>query len=929
MKKFKIVLGGLLLSLALAGCRGTTSQQGTYFTVTFETGEGGTIIPDQSIRNGGKVTKPADPTRPGYLFDNAWLNGTFTWNFDVDIVTKDLTLVAKWLELSTKPSEIMTTAEPFSSKLTWRQTDAKLQDFEVAIKKNEPGASFSVLAGTTTVDDTNEVNVVTFTPEVIPQGGKYVAKITSGSEETISEELLLSGEGSLTNPYLVNEISDLVTVLDDKENKYNNKHYLQINDVLSTITNTLEITNDRKVVFGGTYDGGNYALSFTGNGGLFHEISADAVVKNLVIENTTQLYAAIDNLYPIGAVININNGLIDNVSSRAMLEDNHLQGALEVFTEVKKDDHSTGAGGIAGINSATGIIRNVTVAGAGAIKAGRGAGGVSAYNMGLIEKATVTATMPAGNQANTAKSSNTYSYGGGIAGFNFGTIQNVVVTGRVFAQSAYAAAGDGNEGKNVAFGGIAGYNEGLISKVSFARSMAAKEFISKSRATELGDVANNLGVASIHGDLYVGGIAGINAGEIASSYIGGALIGGRDFVGGVSGLTLAGSNIHHTYAFAEIAIKDDGGVKLTSANAKTSLTTYNVAPSGFDSATTFQKPLLNSDTAATWVPGDLAQPMLPVFSAADLAIVGTEFNESGTLKWQAGAVTSVDIALPNIVLPFGGTATLEYTVNPSNAPDQFTTWTSSNEAIVEIVGDGVIKGVGVGNATVTVTTRDGGFQDTIEVTVEDYVHVSEALITADHPLPKPNDSTDRPSIEVGTVITFNVEILPLDAQYKGYTITTSNSRAEANGNVVTIMPGATGVGNVSININFEDTTYPKQEYRFVTVNPVVPTEAVYEITSQSLIDLGYSLPVANGDSTTKVEITGTPVFTILVTVTSGTINTFTCASSTSRATAEYVYSDNVYTVTVTPNAANLGAFTITLTIDGNAFAYRFGTVAAV
>lgn len=928
MKKIKKVIGALLLAVVLASCN-NTSQQGTYFTVTFDTGVGGTIIPDQSVRNGGKVTKPADPTRDGYQFEGEWLNGTFAWNFDVDIVTKDLTLVAKWLELSTKPANIMTTNEPFSSNITWRQTDAKSQDFVVSIKKNEVGTEFVALDGAVVVDDSTEVNTVTFTPTAIPQGGNYLVKVTSGSEETISEELLLSGEGTLTNPYLVNEIKDVLTILDDKVNKYNNLHYLQITNVLSTITEPLEITNDRKVTFGGSYDGGNNTLSFIGNGGLFHEILSGSVVKNIVIENTTQLYAAIDNIYPIGAVTDKNNGLIENITSRAMLEDNHLQGALEVYTEVKKDDHSTGAGGIAGINTTTGVIRNVTVSGAGAIKAGRGAGGVSAYNMGLIENATITATMPAGNQANTAKSSNTYSYGGGIAGFNFGTIQNVVVTGRVFAQSAYAAAGDGNEGKNVAFGGIAGYNEGLISKVSFARSMSVKEFISKSRATELGDAANNLGVASIHGDLYVGGIAGINNGEIASSYVGGALVGGRDFVGGISGLTLANSNIHHTYAFAEIAIKDDGGIKINSPNAKTSVTTYPIAAAGFDPATTLQKPLVNSDTNLTWVPGDLAQPMLPAFTAADLAIVGSEFNESGTLKWQSGAVTGVDIALDTIVLPFGGVSTLDFTVSPTNAPDQFTTWTSSNEAIVEIVGDGVIKGVGVGSATVTVTTRDGGHQDTIEVTVEDYVHVSEAIISADHPLPKPNDSTDRPQIEVGTVITFTVEILPVDAQYKGYTISTSNSRAVADGNVVTIMPGATGVGNVSININFEDATYPKQEYRFATVMPVVPTEAVFEISSPSLVDLGYALPVANGDSTTRVDITGTPVFTILVTVTSGSITTFTSTVSNSRATAEYSLTDNVYTVTVTPDAANIGAFTITLTIDGNAFAYRFSTIAAV
>ncbi|QWB96221.1 hypothetical protein KHQ89_01900 [Mycoplasmatota bacterium] len=124
------------------------------------------------------------------------------------------------------------------------------------------------------------------------------------------------------------------------------------------------------------------------------------------------------------------------------------------------------------------------------------------------------------------------------------------VSGRVFAQSAYSTSGDGNEGKNIAIGGITGYNEGTISLSSFARSMSSKEFIDKSMATALDDSANNLGVASIHGDLYVGGITGINAGTITDTYVGGALIGGRDYVGGVAGLTLDGGEISQTYVFA-------------------------------------------------------------------------------------------------------------------------------------------------------------------------------------------------------------------------------------------------------------------------------------------------------------------------------------------------------------------------------------------
>jgi len=148
------------------------------------------------------------------------------------------------------------------------------------------------------------------------------------------------------------------------------------------------------------------------------------------------------------------------------------------------------------------------------------------------------------------------------------------------------------------------------------------------------------------------------------------------------------------------------------------------------------------------------------------------------------------------------------------------TWSSSNDAIVEIVGEGVIMGVGAGEATVTVTTRDGGFTDTITVTVEDYEKIETATVSIDiGTLHEANNADVRPEILIGTVLTFTVEILPTTAEYQGYTITTSNSRAEVDGNVVTFVYGNTGPGRVSVVVTFEDTSMAPLEYRFLTTEP--------------------------------------------------------------------------------------------------------------
>lgn len=54
-----------------------------YVTVSFDT-DGGTAIPDQSVRVGAKAEKPADPTKEGYTFGGWYEEDTFTTVFDFD-----------------------------------------------------------------------------------------------------------------------------------------------------------------------------------------------------------------------------------------------------------------------------------------------------------------------------------------------------------------------------------------------------------------------------------------------------------------------------------------------------------------------------------------------------------------------------------------------------------------------------------------------------------------------------------------------------------------------------------------------------------------------------------------------------------------------------------------------------------------------------
>ncbi len=66
------------------------------YTVTFDS-NGGSSVASQTVKEGEKATKPADPTKTGYTFGGWQLDGS-AYGFDA-AVTKDLTLKATWTEV--------------------------------------------------------------------------------------------------------------------------------------------------------------------------------------------------------------------------------------------------------------------------------------------------------------------------------------------------------------------------------------------------------------------------------------------------------------------------------------------------------------------------------------------------------------------------------------------------------------------------------------------------------------------------------------------------------------------------------------------------------------------------------------------------------------------------------------------------------------
>jgi uncharacterized protein YjdB len=154
-------------------------------------------------------------------------------------------------------------------------------------------------------------------------------------------------------------------------------------------------------------------------------------------------------------------------------------------------------------------------------------------------------------------------------------------------------------------------------------------------------------------------------------------------------------------------------------------------------------------------------------------------------------VTGVTLDAEAGDIQIGATQTLTATVEPAEATNKTITWSTSDEAIAT-VADGVVTGIALGTATITVTTENGGFTDTFIATI---VPVPVTGVTVD-PAAK--------TIGIGASFTLQATVAPENATNQNVTW---SSDAEA---VATVVDGlVTGVtaGMAVITVTTEDGSF--------------------------------------------------------------------------------------------------------------------------
>ena len=100
---------------------------------------------------------------------------------------------------------------------------------------------------------------------------------------------------------------------------------------------------------------------------------------------------------------------------------------------------------------------------------------------------------------------------------------------------------------------------------------------------------------------------------------------------------------------------------------------------------------------------------------------------NGTVEYK---VTGVSLDKATLELFTGGSETLTATFQPANATNQDVTWSSDKPEVATVEG-GTVKAVGEGEATIIVTTVDGGKTATCKVTVTQATYSISADISPD------------------------------------------------------------------------------------------------------------------------------------------------------------------------------------------------------
>ncbi len=255
------------------------------------------------------------------------------------------------------------------------------------------------------------------------------------------------------------------------------------------------------------------------------------------------------------------------------------------------------------------------------------------------------------------------------------------------------------------------------------------------------------------------------------------------------------------------------------------------------------------------------------------------------------AVTGVTISESEEVT-FGNTLKLTATIAPNNATNKNVTWTSSAENVATISSDGTVTPVGVGKTTITVTTEDGGFTDTCEVTVKPNVQA---------------EITGADSVEMESTITLgaNVTVNPSATIYSKTWDSSNKEVATIDENGI-VTPVSVGETTITLTVKTSDNS----EFKF---DKKINVNAKPDVKVKTITVSGEKEVVSGGELHLTVEVKPDNATNDAVTWSTSNKQVAT-VDENGKVTAKTVTENTQVTITATANDGSNVTGSITITV---------------
>jgi len=157
-------------------------------------------------------------------------------------------------------------------------------------------------------------------------------------------------------------------------------------------------------------------------------------------------------------------------------------------------------------------------------------------------------------------------------------------------------------------------------------------------------------------------------------------------------------------------------------------------------------------------------PPTPNSAVITVRTVDGNFTATSNVTIVAVPVASLTLA-PATIPPINLGATQQLTANvlPANATDRSVVWRSSNTSVATVSDTGLVRGVGGGSATITVTTNEGGLTASANVTVNVIAVTGVTLAPA------------TANVNIGATQQLTATVVPANASNRNVSFSSSDS----------------------------------------------------------------------------------------------------------------------------------------------------------